>query len=250
MMKLVKIILTLFCSCLIFEGYTQHYIGVSGGTGSGSIRMFPFTETGSISGLYSGGITYKYYGGMKYVGGIGSDLLFMQQGYAEEIPYQSDTTRTLSRKVNSVILPIFWQPHVNLFKGKARFFVNLGVTFSYNISSTIVVESEQNGLIAEGDYEMILVRDNRWGYGLCGGAGLSVTAGRFDVGIEGRYYFGYSDVLRNRTKYETNPLRSAMDNINISMSVSYRLGGGKDKTKNVKIKEIKENGDNKAIKGI
>ena len=39
----------------------------------------------------------------------------------------------------------------------------------------------------------------------------------------GRYYFGYSDVLRNGTKYQGNPTHSPLDNINISLAFYYRL---------------------------
>ena len=41
--------------------------------------------------------------------------------------------------------------------------------------------------------------------------------------MEGRYYFGYSDVLRNGTKYQGNPTHSPLDNINISLAFYYRL---------------------------
>ena len=252
-MKILRIILILSFSCLFFKGHAQHYIGVSGGAGLGSVRMFPHTETGGIWGLGSGGFSYKYHGGMKYVGGIGSDLIFLQQGYTEEIPDYSieDTTRTFNRKVNSLMLPIFWQPHINLFNGNMRVFINLGVAFSYNINSTFEVESEQNGFIASGEYPMLLVRDNRWGYGLCGGVGFNVVlAGRFEIGAEGRYYYGYNDVLRNRNKYSSNPLRSPLDNINISMTLHYRLGRSEADKRVKKIKYFKENGDNKTTKGI
>ena len=236
-MNFLKIVLILLFSSSICEVYSQHYLGVSGGYGGGIVRMFPYTETGPMLGLYSGGVSYKYYGETKYVGGIGSDLVFLQQGYTEEIPdfSISDTTRTLNRKVNSLMLPFFWQPHVNLFSGKMRVFVNLGAVVSYNISSSYEVESEQNGFIASGQYDMLPVRDNRWGYGLCGGVGFNVVAGRFEIGVEGRYYFGYNDILKNYTQYELNPLRSPMDNVNISMSLHYRLGWG-DKKRELKNK--------------
>ena len=43
------------------------------------------------------------------------------------------------------------------------------------------------------------------------------------MAFEGRYYFGYSDVLRNGTKYQGNPTHSPLDNINVSMAFYYRL---------------------------
>ena len=69
-----------------------------------------------------------------------------------------------------------------------------------------------------------MTRDPRWGYGLCGGGGFSVLFGRFEAAFEARYYLGYSDVLRNGTKYTGNPNHSPLDNINLSLAVYYRLG--------------------------
>ena len=43
------------------------------------------------------------------------------------------------------------------------------------------------------------------------------------MAFEARYYYGYSDILKNKTKYQGNPLRSPLDNINLSMAVYYRL---------------------------
>lgn len=67
--------------------------------------------------------------------------------------------------------------------------------------------------------------------GPCGGGGFSVLFGRFEAAFEARYYLGYSDVLRNGTKYTGNPNHSPLDNINLSLAIYYRLGkGGKVNT--------------------
>ena len=50
--------------------------------------------------------------------------------------------------------------------------------------------------------------------------------GRFEAAFEARYYLGYSDVLRNGTKYTGNPNHSPLDNINLSLAIYYRLGKG------------------------
>ena len=76
---------------------------------------------------------------------------------------------------------------------------------------------------------MIDIRDNKMGYGLVAGAGLGFYVGRFEFVVEARYWFGYSDILKNHTKYEGNPMRSPMDQLNLSLGVFYRLGKSKDK---------------------
>lgn len=206
----------------------QHYIGVRGGYGGGSARFNPSREMGYEWGLYNGGLSYKYYSETKYVGAVQTDVQFMQRGFKYDQYSKSDTS--YHRKINSVDIPIMWQPHVYLFNRNARFFVNLGVQFSYNMSSEYWIESKEKGIIEKGEYPFKVTRDNRLGYGLCGGAGLSVFMGRVELAVEGRYYFGYSDILRSRTKYKDtenpNPLRSPLDNMNVSVALYYRLGKG------------------------
>ena len=80
-----------------------------------------------------------------------------------------------------------------------------------------------------------LPRDNRWGYGLAGGGGIAVLFGRYELNFRARYYFGLSDVVRNRNKYYDNtddgpenpfwttPMRSPLDNITITVGLSYRF---------------------------
>ena len=124
---------------------------------------------------------------------------------------------------------MIWQPHFYLFQRRARFFINLGIQASYNLNSTYSRQSKTNGVIESGTYTMQLNRDNRFDYGLCGGAGLAFLLGpqrRVEFSIEARYGFGYGDILRNPTKYKGNPDRSPLDNINVFAAVYYRLGKG------------------------
>ncbi len=228
--KVLHIVLFLSMACGGMETlHAQHYIGVKGGFGGGTSRFFPKEEMGTVWGLYSGGISWKYYSYERYLGGVEADLLFMQQGYRhytllDNLP--GDTTTYMEREINSFVLPIFWQPHFYFFQRKVRLYLNLGVTFSYNMNSQYKWYSAEKGLLESKIYHMELTRDNRWGYGLVGGAGIGMSFGRVEAVVEGRYYFGYSDILKNRNKYESNPLRSPLDNIQISAGIYIRLGKG------------------------
>lgn len=208
----------------------QHYFGVRGGYGGGTSRIYPPKDMSTIWGLYHGGISWKYFTKERYVGATEVDLLFMQQGYQENSPRfsvgndQFDSTGYYKRKVNTVMLPIFWHPHAYLFQRKMRVFLNLGVTFSYIVSQEEETGSKLYGTFSKGDYKMKLTRDNRWGYGLCGGGGAGWSFGRFEVMGEVRYYIGYSDIMKNRNKYEENPLRSPLDGLQASFGVYYRFG--------------------------
>ncbi len=210
----------------------QHYLGLRAGMGSGSSRVFPQREMGTVWGLYSGGISWKYYTDEPFVGGIEIDAMWMQQGFREyhmeNIPDTDERRRVgyYQRSVDVAMVPIMWQPHVYMFRQRLRVFANAGITFSYIISSQEKTHNYEDGAETSGEYVLHSTRDNRVGYGLCGGGGLSWSAGRIELFAEARYYIGYSDILKNRNKYEDNPLRSPLDGLQMQAGVFFRLGKG------------------------
>lgn len=233
----------LFC----LEGaLAQHTLGVIGGYGMGSGRFDPKQETRATWGLYSGGLTWRYYGKQRYVGGFGVDLEFQQQAYsfatnASQVDDKKPANLLYyTRRINSVVMPVVWQPHIYLVKNHVRVYLEAAATFFYNFSSTweqeyfVNTETKEKGTRG-GDYAFKLPRDNRWGYGLAGGGGVAFLIRRFELNFRVRYYFGYSDILRNRNRYYDNsddgpenpfyttPMRSPLDNLTISVGLSYRF---------------------------
>ncbi len=224
----------------------QHTLGVIGGYGMGSGRFDPKQETRAIWGLYSGGLTWRYYGHQRFVGGFGVDLEFQQQAYsfatnASQVD-EKETANYLyyTRRINSVVLPVVWQPHAYLLRNHVRVYLEAAATFFYNFSSTweqeyfIDTQTREKGTEG-GTYTFKVPRDNRWGYGLAGGAGIAFLIRRFELNFRARYYFGYSDIVRNRNRYYDNaddgpenpfyttPMRSPLDNLTISVGLSYRF---------------------------
>lgn len=217
------------------SGSAQHYIGIRGGMGSGNARFDPKEEMRAVWGLPSFGLSWKYYSPERVVGGIGMELLFMQRGYkilTQELIDPSNpeeglhTTESYQRTINSIMLPLIWQPHVYMFDRRMRVFLNLALTFSYNFSSRQKITDELTGASESGKYEMMSTRDNPFGYGLFGGAGVGWLFGRWEIMGEFRYHFGLGDILRNPNKYKGNPQRSPLDGMQIQLGVYYRLGKG------------------------
>ena len=135
----------------------QHYIGVRGGWGGGSVRFQPVRETGIHWGLYSGGLSYKFYTEQKYVGAIQVDLEYMQRGFMYDEVRGGDTS--YHRTINTFELPFMWQPHIYVFQRHARVYLNLGVYLSYATGSKYYWQSKKNGIFEQGDYPMMLTRD-------------------------------------------------------------------------------------------
>lgn len=242
------------------EVKAQHTLGFTMGYGMSSGRLQPEKEMKALWGSMSGGLTWRYYTAQRFVGGFGIDLEFIQQGfsYAQNSALVEEPSDYIyyQRKINTLMMPIVWQPHFYLFKHRLRVYFEAAATFSYNLSSTYENEmAHQAGKPDwKGDYEFKTARDNRWGYGLAGGMGVSVLIKRFEINLRARYYFGYSDIVRNRNKYADNsmdgsenpfsatPLRSPLDNLSISIGMSYRFNkegfkSWKPRPKRVKNKE-------------
>lgn len=248
-MKMKKQIILWVASLILALGsltpaQAQHTFGAYAGYGTGSSRLYPKQETRGTWGLYTAGLSWRHYGLQRYVGGFGVDLEFIQHAYSYA-PYASITEEGeemlyYTRRLNSITLPIVWQPHLYI-KKRVRIFLEAAATFSYRFGGSYENEIAREYDRAEnwkGDYTYKTARDNRWGYGLAGGGGVSVLVKQFEITARVRYYFGLGDALRNRNKYADNttdgpenpfwatPLRSPLDNLMISLGVSYRFNKG------------------------
>lgn len=219
----------------------QHTLTLTGGTGLTTARFYPSEVTKWQWGAETFGISWRYYSDKpRFVGAMGVDLEYIERGfnlgYAYTVEYIDDKEirhyQYYTRHINSIMLPIVWQPHVYAAKNRIRIFIEAAFVLSYNISSHY---SYENDRYPAGEYEWKVPRDNRFGYGLSGGAGFAVLLGQVEVGIKAKYNFGYSDILKNRNKYYSNstdgrenpfyysPLRSPVDNISAMITVGWRF---------------------------
>ncbi len=227
--------------------HAQNTIGITQGFGSGSIRAYPSIETKSVYGLSTTSFSWRNYTKELFVGCFGIDVEYMQRGFAYA-PYTLENNNNEGnedvellyyyRHVNSIMVPIIWQPYVYMLGNRVRVFADAAITLSYNLSSTFqndLYHSYGNDEGWKGEYEFREERDNRLGYGLGFGGGVAYLWGRYEFQASMRYYFGYSDLVKNRNKYYSNitdgaenpfsytPIRSPIDNFNFKVGVSYRL---------------------------
>ena len=218
----------------------QHTFGVSGGLGAATARFYPQQEMKMLMGGTNFGLSWRYYSLPRFVGAVGVDLEYMQRGFSYGYSYSLSTSPSgeelrdysfYTRRLNSIMLPIIWQPHVYLAKNHVRLYLEAALTFSYNFGG----DYEYSDTGVTGPYNWRLERDNRWNYGLAGGGGFALLFGRYELGVRARYYFGYADLMRNMNKYYDNatdglenpfnqtPMRSPIDNINLSITLAYRF---------------------------
>ena len=238
--RIIKTLLILLATGFTLTAQAQHTFGISGGAGSFNSRIYPKYETKMIIGAPNFGVSWRYYSLPRFVGAVGADLEYMQRGYSFGYAYSTSTDENgmekreysfYTRRLNSIMLPLVWQPHVYLANKHLRIYLEAAFTLSYNFGGNY--EYEDTG--ERGDYTWSNVRDNRLNYGLAGGGGFALLFGRYEFGVRARYYFGYADILRNRNKYYDNatdgaenpfnltPIRSPLDNINLSLTLAYRF---------------------------
>lgn len=231
--------------CLSTTASAQHTLSLTGGTGVSMGRFYPKETTRLKWGSENFGLSWRYYSERpRFVGAVGLDLEYLERGFSLGYTYTSEWVgegedrhevrhyRYYDREISSVMLPFVWQPHIYLAKNHLRVYIEAAFVLSYNISSDY--EYKDNRYPA-GKYEWKVPRDNRFGYGLAAGAGFSVLIKQVEFGVRARYNFGYSDILKNRNKYYSShtdgpenpfyysPLRSPLDNINVSFTIGWRF---------------------------
>ncbi len=238
-MRNYNIFRTLFCSLLLLlllgigsASAQRQYVGVKGGWGEGDVRLYPHWTSPPVWGKLNGGVYWVYYGGGKpnsylfdeYTGGVCVELELLQRGFQYAALDRNTKRYTYGRHMNSIVVPVMWQPHAFLLQDRLRIFLNAGATLSYNLDAGSIeyyIDNETGGY-EEFPYEWQTVRDNRWGYGLVVGLGAGWNFEKIEVMMEARYYFGYSDIVKRKTIYlGTQFLRSPLDNINFSLGVAY-----------------------------
>ena len=245
MKRYTRIFITLVATLIALMGTeraaAQHTLTLTGGTGVSTARFYPAEMTKWLWGSETAGISWRYYSDKpRFVGAVGIDLEYLERGfktgYAYTVEYVNEKEvrhyKFYARNVNSIMMPIVWQPHVYAANNRLRIFIEAAFVLSFNVSSDY---SYQDDRYPAGKYEWKVPRDNRFGYGLSGGAGLAVLLGQVELGLKAKYNFGYSDILKNRNKYYSNttdgrenpfyytPLRSPMDNINVMLTVGWRF---------------------------
>ena len=157
------------------------------------------SHNGVIFGVTARYICEKYF---NMICGVQTEINYSQRGWNEKIDDGSNNTYT--RTMNYVEIPLL----AHLAFGKdaldkgVKFFVNMGpqVAFFLNekekMSDQWDPSSRPNGVVQQ--YGKMV--ENKFDYGILGGAGLelSTKAGHFI--LEGRYYYGLSDFWKSTKK--------------------------------------------------
>ena len=199
-------------------------LGVNAGMNMSQVSFEPSIKQKSQNGM-AFGITARYMC-EKYFNmmcGIQAEVNYSQRGWNEKI--EDGSGNTYNRSMNYLEVPLL----AHLAFGKdaldkgVKFFVNMGPQIGLflnekeNMSDNWDPSYRPNGVVQQ--YGKMV--ENKFDYGIVGGAGveLSTKAGHFL--LEGRYYFGLSDFYNSTKKDEFG--RSGHSFIGVRLTYLYDI---------------------------
>lgn len=189
-------------------------VGVKAGATFSEMAWSPTVRQGFTPGMTCGVIVR--YAEEKHFGLIG-ELNFVQRGWAES--FEPGTGLRYSRLFSYIELPVM----THIFFGNDRFrgFVNLGPQIGYQVGDRISSNfdyantSSVAGFPTDRRTEQLTMKPGRkFDYGITAGIGGEArVAGRHSVVIEGRFYYGLSNVFPSKRTDTFGASRSMSINV-------------------------------------
>lgn len=225
-LPLLCILLSMASQAQVGELRSNLAIGFNGGYNLSSVDFSPTIKQGLQPGL-AGGFTMRYTT-EKYFALICAaqfEVNFAQRGWSEMI--DDGSNNTFSRTTNYIEIPFF--AHLGWGKEERglQFFVNAGPQVGLYLKHN---NEEHYGFTEEFPWDEsnrpnnITMQygkevENMLEYGIAGGLGMELKTGVGNFIIEGRYFFGLSDMFGNS---KADPFgRSA--NTTITTKISYLI---------------------------
>lgn len=215
---LLLVVLTVPAAAQLGEQRTNLAIGINGGTNFSNVTFTPTIKQNYNMG-YNGGITARYISEKYFamICGVQMELDYAQRGWNEKI---ESIANTYSRTMSYLEIPFL--AHLAFGKDKGlQFFVNAGPQIAFLIN-----EKEHYGGTSAWDAtkrpngvneQYGKMAENKFDYGLAGGAGFELPTKVGHFLIEGRYYLGLGDFYKSDKK---QPFEKTAHNV-ISVKMSY-----------------------------
>ena len=174
-------------------------LGVNGGMNISSVTFSPTVHQKNLMGI-NGGITARYISEkyFKMICGAQLEVNFSQRGWDEF--YEDYPDLQYTRKMNYIEIPFL----AHLAFGKDRglqFFLHLGPQIGFFLGDSKSSSGENwndfQGITVEQHNKPI---ENKFDYGITGGAGLELRTKVGHFLLEGRYYYALSDFYKSTKK--------------------------------------------------
>lgn len=190
-------------------------VGFNGGVNINTVSFEPTIKQKNLMGM-TGGITARYISEKYFamICGIQLELNFSQHGWKEDLENEN-VEDSYSRTMNYIEMPLLAHLAFGKEERGMQFFLNLGPQIGFLISES---EKDNASRIREQYGKMA---ENKFDYGILGGAGVELKTKAGNFLVEGRYYFALSDFYNN-TKKDTFS-RSAHSTIQAKVTYLFDL---------------------------
>lgn len=177
-------------------------VGVNGGINLNSVSFSPTVKQKNLMGI-DGGVTARYISEKYFsmICGAQVEINFSQRGWDEF--YQDYPTLSYTRTMNYVEIPFL----AHLAFGRDRglqFFIHAGPQIGFLISDSEKIDGDWEKALADGANIVTEQHgksiDNKFDYGIAGGAGIELRTKAGNFLVEGRYYYGLSDFYNSTKK--------------------------------------------------
>lgn len=196
--------------------------GVAGGMNLNKMEFQPTVRQTYLNGM-NGGVSLRYTS-EKYFSMICAaqvEVNFAQRGWKED--FDDETGNGYSRTLNYVEVPLL--AHLSWGKEERgfQFFVNMGPQFGFFIGEeekyTGNWQPQERPISINPIYDKVV--ENKFDYGIAGGLGVELKTNAGNFFLEGRYYYGLSDIFGNSKTDDFG--RSANQTISIRLGYSIRI---------------------------
>lgn len=226
MKRIVTIIFTLLLAICVNAQVEQPRrkleVGVTGGVNLNQMDFQPTIRQKLLLGI-NGGV-FARYTSEKYFGMICAaqvELNFSQRGWTEN--FDDGTSNGYSRSLSYIEMPLL--AHLSWGKEERglQFFVNLGPQFGFFLGDNEKYEGKWKANDRPESIRAIYGKEveNKFDYGITGGAGIEFKTKIGSFFVEGRYYYGLSDIYKNSKTDEFG--RSANQTITIRAGYAIRI---------------------------
>ena len=197
-------------------------IGVAGGLNMSRMEIQPTVRQKYLNGI-NGGVSLRYTS-EKYFNMICAAQLevnFSQRGWEED--FDDKSGNSYKRTLNYIEVPFF----AHLAFGKEprglQFFINLGpqIGFFLNENEEYIGSWSIDSRPASSQPIYGKEVENKFEYGIAGGLGLELKTKIGNFILEGRYYYGLSDIYNNSKTDDYG--RSANNTISARLGYSFPL---------------------------
>lgn len=190
--------LSLPASAQLGEPRNNFAVGFNAGANYNNISFQPTIKQNGLLGI-TGGLTARYISEKYFamICGVQAELNYSQRGWDEKFEDLNDD-RVYSREMTYVEIPFLAHLAFGRDRG-AQFFINLGPQIGFMLSDKEKREGTwTDAQLTQEQYGKSI--ENKFDYGIVGGAGLEIRTKAGNFLLEGRYYFGLADFYNSTKK--------------------------------------------------